>query len=94
MYKQYAGELKGKKITWTWKEHPIGFPLEERDDLGGERTDPFCTCTLSYCNGDVLLRNAVTITEYPLADLGSGIKDAVEKLLTEWLQNQAAFWEA
>ena len=75
-----------KEITWYWREHPIGFPLDPEDeDFEGPRTPPYVSLVIRYEKGDILIRQQVMV-EGTLETLTDEMKQAMKQQLRDWLK--------
>ena len=72
-------------ITWHWREHPIGFPLDPKDqDFEDPRTPPYVNLTLEYQKEDVRLLQAVMV-QGTRKELSQETREKMESLLINWL---------
>jgi len=77
-----------KKIEWSWREHPIGFPLNPEDrDFEGPRTSPYSSLCLTYRDGEVHLRHAIMAPGTRKTIPDEVVQDMKRKL-TEWLMGK------
>jgi hypothetical protein len=77
-----------KYITWHWREHPIGFPLDPKDhDFKGPRTSPFVALTIEYQKDEVHLRQAIMVHGRK-KELHKKTKKKMKRLLIKWLNDR------
>jgi len=75
-------------LKWTWMNYPIGFPLEDRDDLGGERTGPKCALTMEYTDDDIVSLKQQVMMNGLREDIPNLEKWKAKSLMLGWLSDQ------
>jgi len=75
-------------IKWSWKDFPIGVPLDEGDeDFEGDRSAPLVSLCLEYVGENVTFRQAV-MRPGQSCDLPEIERVHMQRLLLEWLDNE------
>lgn len=74
-------------LEWSWMNYPIGFPLDDDEDLGGERTGPKCSLTMTYTDEDMSVKQAVMMNGNR-TDISYVKKYKAKVLMLEWLADQ------
>ena len=74
-------------LEWIWTNYPIGFPLEDRDDLGGKRTGPKCSLCMTYSDEGLVLKQSVMMNGLG-RDITKKKKMLAKSLMLEWLARE------